>query len=205
MLNIKEYTEKTKELALEHCLEELGKNESELFIIESETEAKLFKGKKVNLKVLEKSEVINFIKEFIKNLGSYMNLDIKSEVKENDGIIQIILVSDNNGILIGKDGRTMNSIQHLLRQSISIQTGFNLKLVVDVSNYKEKQNYFFERDIKNICKEVLHSHVDVKLDPMNSYKRRLVHNLVSDYKALETESLGEEPNRYVVIKYKEEE
>lgn len=205
MLNIKEYTEKTKELALEHCLEELGKNESELFIIESETEAKLFKGKKVNLKVLEKSEVINFIKEFIKNLGSYMNLDIKSEVKEKDGIIQIILVSDNNGILIGKDGRTMNSIQHLLRQSISIQTGFNLKLVVDVSNYKEKQNYFFERDIKNICKEVLHSHVDVKLDPMNSYKRRLVHNLVSDYKALETESLGEEPNRYVVIKYKEEE
>lgn len=205
MLNIKEYTEKTKELALEHCLEELGKNESELFIIESETEAKLFKGKKVNLKVLEKSEVINFIKEFIKNLGSYMNLDIKSEVKENDGIIQIILVSDNNGILIGKDGRTMNSIQHLLRQAISIQTGFNLKLVVDVSNYKEKQNYFFERDIKNICKEVLHSHVDVKLDPMNSYKRRLVHNLVSDYKALETESLGEEPNRYVVIKYKEEE
>lgn len=204
MLKIKEYIDKTKELALEQCFEELGKKENELYIRESETEAKLFKSKKVKLEVLEISEVISYIKEFIKSLSEGMNIDIKSEMKENDGIINIILISDQNGILIGKDGRTMNSIQHLIRQSILTQTGFSVSVMVDVSNYKEKQNYFFEKDIKAICKDVLHNHVEAKLDPMNSYKRRLVHNVVSTYSKLSTESLGEEPNRYVVIKYKED-
>lgn len=203
MLKVKEYTDKTKELAMEHCLQDLNVTEDQLYFRESTIEGKLFKSKKVQLEVLEKSDVFNYIKDYINNVSEYMNLDIKMEMKENDGIIQIVLVSDNNGILIGKDGRTMNSIQYLLRQSISSQTGFNIKVMIDVSNYKEKQNYFFERDIHKICKEVLHSHVDVKLDPMNSYKRRLVHNLVSSYDKLSTESLGEEPERYVVIKYEE--
>lgn len=204
MLSIKEYIDKTEEAALAQCLEDLKKEESELYIRKSETEAKLFKSKKVKVEVLEKSEVISYIKDYLSNLSDGMNLEIKAEIKENEGRIEILLVSDNNGILIGKDGRTMNSIQHLLRQSISIQTGFNLKITVDVSNYKEKQNYFFEKDIKQICKEVLENHVEVKLDSMNSYKRRLVHNLVSKYNELETESLGEEPHRYVVIRYKED-
>ncbi len=203
MLKVKEYIDKTEELTFEQCLSDLGKEKNDLYFRISETEAKLFKSKKVKLEVLEKSEVISYIKTFLSELSDKMNLDIKSEIKENEDRIDIILVSDNNGILIGKDGRTMNSIQHLLRQSISIQTGFNLKIMVDVSNYKEKQNYFFEKDIKQICKEVLDNHIEVKLDPMNSYKRRMVHQLVSTYNELETESLGEEPQRYIVIRYKE--
>lgn len=204
MLKVKEYIDKTKELALEQCVQDLNTSEEELYIRESMVEGKLFKSKKIKLEVLEKKEILAYVKEYISSLSKYMNLDIKAEIKENDGMIQIVLVSDNNGILIGKDGRTMNAIQYLLRQSISGQTGFSIKIMVDVSNYKEKQNYFFERDIKKICKEVLHSHVDVTLDPMNSYKRRLVHNLVSNYPQLSTESLGEEPHRYVVIKYEEQ-
>ena len=130
-----------------------------------------------------------------------MNIDIKSEIKLEENVVKVLLISNNNSILIGKDGRTLNAIQTLLRQSIMVQTGFKVNVVVDVYNYKERQNYFFEREIKKICKDVLKSRVEAKLDPMNSYKRRIVHNIVNEYECLSTCSEGEEPNRYVVIKY----
>ena len=204
MLKVKEYVDKTRESALSKCLEELHESEEDLYIRESETEAKLFKAKKVKLEVLSKSDVLQYIKEYINELSKYLQMEIHSEVKDQDRIIQIILVSDHNSLLIGKDGRTMNSIQQMLRQSISSKTGFKVSLMVDVSNYKEKQNYFFEKEIKKICKEVLKSHVDVKLDPMNSYQRRLVHNVVNGYDHLATKSEGSEPNRCVVIQYQED-
>ena len=75
---------------------------------------------------------------------------------------------------------------------------------MDASNYKRKKEQNFIKEIEKIIKEVLETKIDVKLDPMNSYNRRIVHNLVSDYENLETESVGEEPNRYTIIKYKED-
>ena len=75
--------------------------------------------------------------------------------------------------------------------------------MIDIDNYKEKQNYFLTRDVKKIAREVTLSKMEVKLDPMNSYERRIVHNALSKFDYIETKSEGEEPNRYVVIKYKE--
>ena len=203
MLKINEYTNKNKDLVLEECLNELNLNVDDLLIRESETEAKLFKSKKIKLEVVSKKDIIDFIKDFINNINKSMDIDIKSEIKLEENAIKVLLISNNNSILIGKDGRTLNAIQTLLRQAIMVQTGFKVNVLVDVSNYKERQNYFFEREIKKVCKEVLKSHVDAKLDPMNSYKRRIVHNIVNEYENLSTCSEGEEPNRYVVIKYEE--
>ena len=66
---------------------------------------------------------------------------------------------------------------------------------------KEKR---LEREIKKIAKEVITSKIEAKLDPMNSYDRRLVHTIIAEYEDLETESFGENPNRYVVIRHKEQ-
>ena len=150
MLKVKEYVDKTRENALGQCLDELHVSEDDLYIRESETEAKLFKAKKVKLEVLPKQDIIQYVKEYIDELSQYLQMEIHSEVKFQDGILQVLLVSDHNSLLIGKDGRTMNSIQQMLRQSISSKTGFKVSLMVDVSNYKEKQNYFFEKEI-SIC------------------------------------------------------
>ena len=204
MLKVKEYVDKTRENALGQCLDELHVSEDDLYIRESETEAKLFKAKKVKLEVLPKQDIIQYVKEYIDELSQYLQMEIHSEVKFQDGILQVLLVSDHNSLLIGKDGRTMNSIQQLLRQAIISQTSFKVSVMVDVSNYKEKQNYFFEKEIKKICHEVLKSHIDVNLDPMNSYKRRMIHSIVNDFSNLTSDSQGEEPHRYVVIKYKED-
>ncbi len=195
---------KNKEELLNNYLSENNITENDIFYKESETQGSLFKAKKVNINILLKSDVIKFIKDYVNKLSYYMNITINTEVREKDNIFTVILVTDNNPIIIGKDGRTLNSIQHLIRQTIINQVGFNVKVNVDASNYKSKKVKNLEFEIKKLAKEVLTTKIDVKLDPMNSYERRIVHSIIGEYDNLETESIGEQPNRYVVIKYKED-
>ena len=204
MLTLSRYEGKTMSDALEKCTNELETNKEKLFIKETETEAKLFKSKKYIIEAIKKQDVINYIKEYIKEIDKSFNIDIKSEVNETENIIKVILVSDNNPILIGKDGKNIEALQLLLRNSIKNQTGLDIKINMDASNYKKKKEESFEREMKKIIKSVLNTHIEVKLDPMNSYNRRLVHNLASTYKNIKTESVGEEPNRYTIIKYEED-
>ena len=153
---------------------------------------------------VKKEDIKNLIKEYVKELGYKMNLDINIEIREEDGIFNVLLISNNNSILIGKEGRTINSIQSLIRQYLNKDGEFNIKVNLDVSNYKAKKVKNTEFEIKRIAKEVLRTKVEAKLDPMNSYQRRIVHTVVSNFEELETESVGEEPNRYVIVRVKED-
>jgi spoIIIJ-associated protein len=204
MLTLSKYEGKTLEEATEKCLNELNETEEELYIKQSETEAKLFKSKKIIIEAIKKQDIVDYIKEYIKELDKSFNIEIKSEVNENEGIIKAVLVSNNNPILIGKDGKNIEALQVLIRNSIRNQIGLDIKVNLDASNYKKKKEENFEREIKKILKEVQKTHMETKLDPMNSYNRRLVHNLASKFKNIKTESVGEEPNRYTIIKYEEE-
>lgn len=201
MVEILKYEDKTKEEALKKCLAHVGLTIDDIFFKEREIEGKLFKSKKVEITAIKKEEVMKYIKEYINKLSTLVNIDIKSEVKEKEEIINITLVTSNNAIIIGKDGRTLNALQMMIRQSIKINTDFNIKINLDVSNYKNKKIKNIEYEIRKIADEVLASKIEVKLDSMNSYERRLVHTIISEYKDLSTESEGEAPNRYVIIRY----
>lgn len=204
MLTLSKYEGKTKEEALEKCLSELNTKEEELFIKQTEKEAKLFKSKKYIIESIKKNDIINYIKDYIKEIDKSFNIEIKSEINEKDNVIKVVLVSNNNPILIGKDGKNIEALQTLIRNSIRNQIGLDIKINIDASNYKKKKEENFEREIKKIIKDVQNTHIETKLDPMNSYKRRLVHNLASKFKNIKTESIGEEPNRYTIIKYEED-
>ena len=202
MLNKTKLEGKTKEEILNKYLSENNLEEKDIFYTESEIKGGLLKSKKVELEIVSKKDIINFIKEFIENLSKNMGITINSEVRENEGIYNVLLVTDNNPIIIGKDGRTIDAIQLLIRQALTTQVGKNIKVIVDASDYRNNKQRNFEREIKKIAKEVLKTRVEAKLDPMNSYNRRIVHSLLADYENIETESFGETPNRYVVIRYK---
>lgn len=204
MLTLSKFEGKTLSDATSKCLEELNVSEEQIFIKQSETEAKLFKSKKIIIEAIKKQDIIEYIKEYIKELDKSFNIEIKSEVNENEDIIKVVLASNNNPILIGKDGKNIEAIQALLRNSIRNQIGMNIKVNVDASNYKKKKEENFEREIKRILKEVEKTHMETRLDPMNSYKRRIVHNLASKFNNIKTESEGVEPNRYTIIKYEED-
>lgn len=204
MITLYNYEDKSKELLKEKCLSDLNVTEEEIFTKESETESGLFKNKKYQLTVVKKEDIISEVKDFINTLAQKFNIEINTEVTLRDNNINVMMVSNNNAILIGKDGRTIESIQIILNQYINNQIDMNLRINVDASNYKGKKIKNFEYEIKKIAKSVLRTKVAVKLDPMNSYNRRIVHNVVSEFENLTSLSEGEEPNRYVVIDYKED-
>ena len=204
MITLYNYEDKTKETLIEKCTSELNVSLDDLIIKETESESGLIKKKKYQLIAVKKSDVIAEIKSFIKELQEKFNIEINSEVTVRENTFNVMLVSSNNAILIGKEGRTIESIQIILNQFINNQIDMNVRINVDASNYKGKKVKNFEYEIKTIAKGVLKTKVAVKLDPMNSYNRRIVHNVVSNFEHLTSLSEGEEPNRFITIAYKED-
>jgi len=172
---------KTATIAKEKALEEAIACEKEVFIRIEEIEGSLLKKTKYKAYVITKQEIKEILTAYINDLAKYMNIKIMSTIDEEDSIYKIFLDSDNNSILIGKDGRTLNSIQTLLRQSLNKYGNFGFRVNIDISNYKVKKEKHLSFEIKKICKDVLKTKMDVKLDPMNSYERRIVHNVVSKF------------------------
>lgn len=194
------FSGKTREEALEKALEELMVNESEIYIKETEQKVGLFKNKKIELEIIKKVDVVEDLKSFIKNITQLMGIEANLEVKNREDNISITLYSDNNNILIGKGGRTLDSISMIAKQYIKNEIGTNFRFQLDVGEYKVKQQKNIEYLAKKVAREVAKTKIEAKLDPMNSYERRLVHSVLSDNDKVYTESIGEEPNRAVVIK-----
>ena len=203
MLNSLTYEGKTEDEALQNALDDLKCNKEDLYIKSEFIEGKLFKGSKYIYHVITKHDIEIYIKEFLKKIGALMGITVDMEITDIEGIFNITLVSDNNAILIGKDGKTLNAMQTLVRQSVRSGSGMNIKINLDVSNYKLKKMKNIERLVRQIAKEVKETKLNVSLEPMNSYERRLVHTIIGEYPELETESTGEGKDRHVTIKYKE--
>ena len=197
MIEVFKFEEETEEKCRLKCLDELDVYNNEILTKEYEEDGKY------KMEVVKKDDVKNYIKSYLEKITNEMGLETKFEINEDEDIFSVKMFSNNNPILIGKEGRTLTSLQILIRQALSNQIKFNIKINLDASNYKIKKERFFEKDIKNIINDVIKSKDEIKLDAMNSYKRRIVHSIASEYYNIETESFGEEPNRYVVIRYVE--
>ena len=197
MLSVYRFESDTEETCRLKCLDELDVYNNEILTEEYEED------NKYKMNVVKKEDIKNYIKDYLKQVTENIGINSKIEINEDEDVFTARMFSDNNSLLIGKEGRTLASLQLLLRQSISNQINFNVKVNLDASNYKQKKERFFEKDIKGIINEVLKTKDEVKLECMNSYQRRIVHSVASEYYNIETESFGEEPNRYVVIRYVE--
>lgn len=197
---------KTKEDAINNAKISLQELEENLIIKELEpTKTGLFKSKKIEIEVIEKREVTQEIKRYLtqllKNLGFIANIEIKA----NNGVPTYTIYSDNDSLLIGKNGKNLQALSIIVNQYIKKEVGQNYKFLIDVNSYKEKHERALVRLAKKVAREVATTKIEAKMDSMNSYERRIVHNALTNNKKVYTESEGEEPNRYVVIKPKEEE
>ena len=197
MINVYNFEDKTEENCRMKCLEELDVYDDEI-ITRDYVEDDVY-----HMEVIKVDEIKSYVKEFLTTLLAKMNIKSTVIVDADDKIFTVKIKSNDNRVLIGKDGKNLSAIQFIVRQVVRNMTKFNIKINLDISNYREKKERFFESDIKKIINEVLSSKTDTKLDPMNSYQRRLVHNVANNYYNIETESIGEEPNRCVTIKYVE--
>ena len=207
MLELKnhKYEGKNKEELIKNALKELNASTNEVYYsVKEEVSGGLFKSKKYQLTISLKDEVAEYVKLYLKEITNLMGLNVEFEIQKRENYIKVNMISDNNSILIGKNGRTMSSLQTLLRNSLQNKLGTKINVILDANEYKEKQQKNIERLAVKLAKEVRKTKVEVKMDSMNSYERRLVHNALTNFKGVTTISEGEEPNRYVIIKPIEE-
>ena len=196
------YDGKTFDEVKEKALSELKVAEENLIINILEEKNTLLK-KSVKIEVINYNDIINYAKETIIEITKLMGLTVNLEVRRREENITIKIFSDHNAVLIGKNGYTIQALQTLVRQIIYNEINQNISIILDVENYKEKKIKNIEYLAKKTAREVAKTKVEAKLDSMNSYERRIVHSILSDDKYVFTESIGEEPNRCVVIKPKE--
>lgn len=195
------YEGKTEEEAINRGLKELNASKDEVYYnIEEIKTGTLFKSKKYVARIILKESVIDYIKYYLKEITTLMGIKTEFEILKNINYIKVNMVSENSSILIGKNGRTMLSLQELLKQSIQSKMNIKINIILDTNDYKEKQQKNIERLAVKLAKEVVKTGIEVKMDKMNSFERRLVHNRLTDFKGVTTISEGEEPDRCVVIK-----
>ena len=199
MVNKHEYTGKTYEEAVNKAKIDLQELEENL-IINTKEEKKTLLSKKVEIEVIEKREVKDYLKKIIKTLLKDMGFDVEIEITVNNNTPTYRLYSTNDALLIGKDGKNLKALTTVVNAILTKEINSNYKFLIDVSDYKEKNDRRIERLAKKLAREVRETKVEVKMDSMNSYQRRLVHNILNNNKYVYTESVGEEPNRCVVIK-----
>ena len=197
------YEAKSYEDAKNKALAELKVDEDNIIINILEEKQGILK-KSIKLEVITINDIISFLKETISQILNLMNIEANLEIRKREKNIEINIFSNNNSILIGKEGKTLDSLQNIIRQIALKEFGDKYRVTVDVENYKEHRITNIERTARKIAREVARTKVEAKLETMNSYERRIVHNTLSNNKYVYTESIGEEPNRYVVIKLKEE-
>ena len=196
------YNGKTYEDALETALKDLNLREQDAIINVLEEKNTLLK-KNVKISVIDYNDIIDEIKETIMDITKKMGLTANLEVRRRDDNITIKIFSDHNAVLIGRNGSTIEALQTIIRQIIYNKTKTFISIILDVENYKDKKNHSIEILAKKVAREVAKTKFEPKLDSMNSYERRIVHSTLANDKYVYTESVGEEPNRCVVIKPKE--
>lgn len=193
---------KTKEEAITLALNTLNANSDEVIIVEREVKKTLF-SKKAEIMVVLKEEINKEVKNYISNLLKNMNIDGNIETKTKEDIPTFNILSSKS-ILIGRNGRTLDAIQNLVNAYLKEELeGAYYKVIIDVNDYKQSRKIKLEKLAKYTAKQVAKTKIEAKLDPMNSFERRIIHSALSESNDVMTKSYGEEPNRYVVISLKD--
>ena len=161
---------------------------------------KIFKTKIYEVTAIRETDLITEIKDYLKEVVEGLGLQVNFETSKENDTYYITMHSNNNSALIGKNGKTLSALETLVKNKVNIEWGFYPKVVLDVENYKEKRIAALERMAVKIAKEVRDTKVDVALENMNSYERRIIHNKLANFKGISTESVGTEPERHIIIK-----
>ncbi|MEY8521937.1 protein jag [bacterium 1XD8-76] len=158
------------------------------------------------IKARVKSSVADTAKEFLNSVFEAMNMIVVSDVKydEDERTMDIELSGDEMGVLIGKRGQTLDSLQYLVSLVVNKDTEDYIRVKVDTENYRQRRKETLENLAKNISFKVKRTKRAVSLEPMNPYERRIIHSALQNDKYVTTHSEGNDPYRHVVVTIKRE-
>lgn len=209
MSNWQEFSAKTVDEALTEALIKLEttSDQIEYEVIERESTGLLgLFSKPARIRVCKKEDVQDIVRDFLNRLFENMNLNVEVEMNfdEEEKIIYVELKGDEMGVLIGKRGQTLDSIQYLTSLVANKNRDEYIKIKMDTENYRERRKETIENLAKNIAIKVKKTRRPATLEPMNPYERRLIHAALQDDKYVETYSEGEEPFRKVIVNISKE-
>lgn len=196
------------ESAIKEGLKRLGKKEGEADIeILQDAETDLFGGETEPARVrlsAEGTDLKELTRVILERMISLMGIeDFEVEVSIDGDIYRANIRSDEHTrFIIGPSGRTLNSIQHLLQCAIRRHSEESVNLVVDAGDYRRRQRQRLEETARETCEKVLRREEEIELDPMVSFERKIVHDIVDEYEDVKSSSIGEDADRRVVIRPK---
>lgn len=158
------------------------------------------------IKARIKSSIEDTAKDFLNSVFEAMNMVVVSDVKydEDEKTMDIELSGDEMGVLIGKRGQTLDSLQYLVSLVVNKDTENYIRVKVDTENYRQRRKETLENLAKNISFKVKRTKRAVSLEPMNPYERRIIHSALQNDRYVTTHSEGNEPYRHVVVTIKRE-
>lgn len=203
----KEFSAKTVDEALTNALVQLQttSDKVEYEIIEKETSGILgLFSKPALIRVKVKFCLSDIAVDFLNKVFTSMRLEVKIDVDidEIENVMNIELSGDQMGVLIGKRGATLDSLQYLTSLVVNKESENYIKIKMDTENYRARRKETLENLAKNLAHKVKRVHRPVYLEPMNPYERRVIHSTLQNDSYVETHSEGEEPYRKVVITLK---
>ena len=161
----------------------------------------IFNYKPAKIKIRKKETIEDSIRVFLDNMFNAMNMAVKVDIvlDSEECTMDIELSGEDMGLLIGKRGQTLDSIQYLVSLVANKEKEKYIRVKVDTENYRQRRKETLESLAKNISYKVKRSKRSVSLEPMNPYERRIIHSALQTDKFVSTKSEGEDPFRHIVI------
>jgi len=198
-----EKTGKTVEETIEAALSELAleRDKVDIQIIDEGSKGLfgLIGSKVARVIVTAKESGEDRAREFLSSVFEKMNLDVHIDIEEEENALKINMSGPDMGILIGRRGETLDSLQYLT--SLVVNKGDNeyIRVSMDTENYRKKREETLVRLANKLADRVAKYRKNITLEPMNPYERRIIHSTLQNNKMVTTYSIGDEPNRKVVI------
>ena len=202
-----EISAKTVDEALTEAVIKLGTTHDkiEYEVVEEGSSGFLGIGKRdAVIKARRKNDVEDNIREFLSKVFDAMELTVEILIeKEEDGkTVNVELKGDDMGVLIGKRGQTLDSLQYLTNLAVNKTSEEYVKVKIDTEDYRKRRRETLENLARNIAYKVKRTKHPVSLEPMNPFERRVIHSTLQNDKFVTTHSEGEEPYRHVVVTLK---
>lgn len=203
-----EFTGKTVDDALTNALVEFGVTSDQIDydVLEKGSSGFLgFNSKPAKIKARKKYTVTDHIKNFLSQVFAAMGLEVEILINasaEEENVYDVELKGAEMGVLIGKRGQTLDSLQYLTNLAINKHSDTYTRVKLDTEDYRKRRKDTLENLAKNIAYKVKRTKKAVSLEPMNPFERRVIHSALQNDRYVSTHSEGDEPYRHVVITLK---
>lgn len=161
----------------------------------------LFGSRPAVVKVVVKPDASEYAKQFLQTVITNMGIEASLEVtQEDERSVKIDITGEKMGLLIGKRGQTINSLQYLTQLAANRQSDHYVNVLLNPEGYRDRRKETLVRLAERLADKAKQIGRPVSLEPMPNYERKIIHTALSEDEKVVTSSEGEEPNRYVVIK-----